>query len=282
MARSVAGSAQGRTNRRFLLIAILLAALSAALVYAKISTGTEDSGGGSTAAGSTQVVVAKSAIKQRTAITSEMLRLETVPTDTVISGAFTSVNDVVGKVTKFPVEANQQVFANAVVDVSTPAGEALAQVVPNGRRGYSFTVSEVRTAGGLILPGDYVDVVWACCKDEIVLSRTVLQNVQVAAVSQELIQAGPTGPDDENPVSAGGDEPKPEAVSITVLVSNEQAHFLLMAELTGEMRATLRGPGDTTIEPPAQDFSLVTELLPPEILATIPEGLWPDGYRDQQ
>ena len=105
MARTVA--APGRTNRRFLLIAILFAALSGALMYAWMaSQGGDDSGGGAAGAGSQQVVVARQAIQERTLITSDMLQIKSVSTNAVVTGAFTDIDSVAGKVTKLPIEAN--------------------------------------------------------------------------------------------------------------------------------------------------------------------------------
>ena len=280
MARTVAAS-QGRTNRRFLLIAVLLGGLAAALVYAKLSTDGGGGGGGSTSATSAQIVVAKTAIKQRTLVTAEMLELKSVPTNLVVTGAFTSVTDVVGKVTKYPLDANEQIVVTGVVDLSSPQADALSQVVPTGKRGFSISVSEVKSAGGLVLPGDYVDIVWVCCKDQVALARTVLQNVQVAAISQNIVPSGPAG-GSEDPVAAEGTAPKPEAISMTLLVTDQQAHLLLMAENTGDMRAALRGVGDTTIEPATLEYTLATDLLPEAILAGIPEGLWPEGYKKEQ
>jgi Flp pilus assembly protein CpaB len=288
MARSIAGAAPGRTNRRFLIIAILCAALSAVLVYTAVSrTGGDDGGGGGGAAGSTQIVVAETAIKQRTLVTPEMITLKSVSSRDVIAGAFTSVDDVVGKVTKYPIEANQQVIASAVIDTSNPTAlDALALVVPAGKRGFSINSAQVKTAGGLILPGDYVDVLWICCDDQAALAKTVLQNVQVAAVAQTKVDAGPaagtaagTQPDDPAPAVTA--DPIPDAVTLTLLLTPDQAHLAFLADLTGEVRASLRGVGDANLEPPSNDFTLATELLPIEVLQTLPRGLWPDGYKEE-
>lgn len=291
MARSIAGAAPGRTNRRFLIIAVLFAALSGALVYAWMaSQGGED--GDSVATGSTSVVVAKSPIRQRTEITAEMVELKSIPTSALVTGGFTTLDDVVGKVTKLPLEANAQVTTSSVVDTERPTAEALALVVPNGRRGFSVVATEVRNAGGLVLPGDYVDVVWVCCEkglewggraqdgadtstDAIILSRTIVQNVQVAAVAQQIVSSGPvasgdgTGLDDDPVASETGDQ-TPDAVSTTLLVTPEQAQILLMAESTGEMRLALRGIGDANIVPPTEDYEFVSPgLIPPEIMEAL-------------
>jgi pilus assembly protein CpaB len=298
MARSIAGAAPGRTNRRFLIIALLFAVLSGTLIYAWMASQSGDGGGDSVATGSTSVVVAKAPIRQRTEITPEMVELKSIPTSALVTGGFTTVEDVVGKVTKLPLEANEQVTTTSVVDTDRPTAEALSLVVPNGRRGFSVVATEVKNAGGLILPGDYVDVVWVCCEkglewggrstdgtetstDAIILSRTIVQNVQVAAVAQQIVSSGPvasgdgTGLDDDPVASETGDQ-KPEAISTTLLVTPEQAQILLMAESTGEMRLALRGIGDANIVPPTEDYEYITPgLIPFEIMEALRQAFGP-------
>jgi pilus assembly protein CpaB len=267
-------------NRRFLLVAVLLAGLSAALVYARISS-TDDSGGRSAGSGEQAVVVAKTAIKQRTAITPEMLEVKPVATEDAITGAFTSIDQVVGKVTKFPIEANQQVAAIAVVDTAQPASvQALSYVVPTGKRAMSITASQVISAGGLILPGDYVDVIWGCCSDRPVVVNTILRNVQVAAVAQNIVNSGPVAEDDPSgvPVAAEASPPVPDAVTITLLLTPEEAQRVFLAESIGKIRVDLRGIGDETT--PDSGFALLTDLLPLDIVNALPEELRPEGYRD--
>lgn len=285
MARSVAGAAPGRTNRRFLIIAILFASLSGALFYAWMASQGGSEGGGSAAGGSLQVVVAKTVIKQRTEITADMLEMKSIPANAVVSGGFATVAEVVGKTAKLPIEANQQVVLSSVID-TTGRTDALAQVVPNGRRGYAINASEVTTAGGLVLPGDYVDIYWLCCGGKNVLVKTVLQNVQVAAIAQNIINAGPVASGAgagsvEDPVSAGAEQADAAAATITLLVTPEQAHLLFLAEQGGTLRAALRGVNDTTIAPPSEDFTSTLELLPLEVLQTLPQELWPDGYKPE-
>ena len=286
MARSIAGAAPGRTNRRFLIIAILFASLSGALFYAWMASQSGDGGsGGSAAAGSQQVVVAKTVIRQRTAITADMLELKSIPANAVVAGGFTTLADVIGKTAKLPIEANQQVVLSSVVD-TTGSSAALALVVPSLRRAYAITSSQVTTAGGLILPGDYVDIYWICCKDGAILAKTVVQNVQVAAIAQNIVNSGPvaggagTGIEGD-PVSVGQEESAPDAVTITLLVTPEQAHLLLLAEQSGPLRAALRGVNDSALAPDGELFTSTLELLPLEVLQTLPRELWPSEYTSQ-
>ena len=161
MARSVAGAAP-RTNRKFLIVAILFGALTAALFYALTARTDESTGTSSKAsAGDTPVVVAATGIRQRTVVTAEMLKVVNLPADALAAGAISRPDQLVGKVARFPIEAGQQVVTSAVIDREHPvAGDALTLVVPDGRRAMSIQASQVVNAGGLILPGDYVDLVW--------------------------------------------------------------------------------------------------------------------------
>jgi pilus assembly protein CpaB len=293
MAQRVAGAGQGRVNRRFLIVAFALAALSFILVYARISK-TDGTSNAPAASGETPVVVARSVIKQRTAITAEMLEIRNVPGNNVTLGAFTTVADAVGKVTKFPIEANQQVVLSSVVDTNQPvANAALSQVVPTGRRGMAIPASEVNNAGGLVLPGDWVDVVWVCCKaGSPVASKTLLRNVQVAAVSQSIVTSGPvngstavagasavTGAGD-NPVAADQSKAAPTAASVTLLLTSDEAQQLFLAEQNGFLRLEERGFGDTAI--PDGKTTLMTDILTPQEIAALTDALKPDGYKKGQ
>jgi pilus assembly protein CpaB len=289
MARAATGSAGSRTNRKFLIVALLFGVLTAVLFYALTSRG-GSSHSSSPSAGNQEVVVAKAPISQRTTITADMLELKSVPLNTVISGAFTQINDAVGKVTKFPIAANQQVIGNTVIDTAHPTADStLSLVGPGGRRGFSIQASQVLTAGGLLLPGDYVDVVWLCCKNgfqwqgsggknldtnAVIFSRPVVQNVQIAAVAQSIVSSGPVGTNATvgtgtagNPVAASTAKEVPDATTITLLVTPDEANILLMAEATGTLRAALRNPGDQALIPSGTETGFVVPgLIPPDLL----------------
>jgi pilus assembly protein CpaB len=295
MAQRVAGGTQGRTNRRFLLVAILLAGLSAALVYAKISA----NDGGSTAtqvtAGDQPVVVAKVPIKERTTITPDMVEVRSVPLNSVTVGALTDITSAVGKVTKFPVEVNQQLVATGVIDTSRPiADAALSYVVPTGMRAMSISASQVGNAGGLILPGDWVDIIWGCCADRSVVAKTLLRNIQVAAVAQSIVPSGPVTNSatpvagasavagagiSSNPVAASASVALPDAATVTLLLTPEQGQILFLAESNGKLRLDLRGVGDQDTTDTGNVIITQPELLPVDALSALPDALKPDGYK---
>ena len=105
----------------------------------------------------------------------------------------------------------------------------------------------------------------------------MVQNVQVAAVAQDIVSSGPVGgasggsasatDTSANPVAADAAKKTPDATTITLIVSPDQAGVLLMAESTGELRAALRNPGDTAVIPPVNETQFITPgLLTPDLL----------------
>ena len=190
MARAATGSAGGRTNRKFLIVAVLFGALTAVLFYALTSRGGSSSPSGASG-GDVQVVVARAAIPQRTIITADMLELKNVPLSAAAAGYFSQIATTVGKVTRFPVSPNQQLIADGVVDTTPGATAGLSGVVPVGQRAVSIQASQIISAGGLILPGDFVDLVWSWPKGDALTAKTILRNVQVAAVAQAIVNSGP-------------------------------------------------------------------------------------------
>jgi len=275
MARTVAGAAPSRTNRRFLVIAFLLAVVSAVLVYARIAA-TEDTSGGAPTGNTEMVVVAKAGIGANTVITDSMVELRPVAADNVAPDRLNDVTAVIGRVTKYPIPANQQVVASAVINRARPA-EALAEVIPINKRAMSINVSQVSMAGGLVLPGDYIDLVWSCCGSSGVITKTLIKNVQVAAVAQTIVPAAPTSGSEEAPVPSVNVEPLPEAVTLTLLLSPEEAQIVFLAENAGTMRAALRGEGDENT--PDSGTAILSDILTPEEVARLPEQLRPEGYR---
>lgn len=281
MARSLTGRATGRTNRSYLALAVLLAVLSAGLVYAAISrVGGEDGGGPLSV---TTVVVAKEAIPARTELLGSMVELRQVPINARGDLALSSVEEAVGKVTRYPFAANEQVLSSKIVTVDVPAGgEALSFIIPAGMRAISISTNQVLSAGGLILPGDYVDILGVFDLEtqagdgtetrDTSYVQTILQNVEVLAVAQTIVDVAPVGSEEDGEaISAQSqrarnteEEPLPEATTVTLLVTPEQAELLFLAETNGILRAVVRGFGDAE----EQDVQPITELelVPPDLL----------------
>jgi len=261
-------------------LAVVLALLSAVLVYAAISR--VDEGDSGSPVSVTTVVVAKEAIPARTEILGSMVELRQVPINARSDLALGGIEEAVGKVTRYPFAANEQVLSSKIVASDVPAGgEALSFVIPEGMRAVSISTNQVLSAGGLILPGDYVDILGVFDLETQVgdetenraafYVQTILQNVEVLAVAQTIVDVVPAiGEEDGEATSAQSqrarnteEEPLPDATTVTLLATPEQAELLFLAESNGTLRAVLRGFGDAE----EQEVRPITELelVPPDL-----------------
>jgi pilus assembly protein CpaB len=285
MARPLAGTAAGRTNRRLLLLGLVAGIVAAILVYAALSRSSGNTSGATGAPAMVSAVVAKQDIPARTKITSDMVEVRQVPTDIHSELAYADLSQVVGQVTRYPIATNEEVLSTKVVSLASvaKAGDSLSYVIPDGNRAISIQVSEVVSSGGLVLPGDYVDVIGVFdvtfgagdqqTTVDKYFSRIILQNIEVLAVAQTVVDTAPaagtttdTGGDTTTTDTSGQRvrnteaSPEPKASTVTLSVTPQEAQLLFLAEENGVLRLAVRPYGDATV----QDIPFVaeTELIP--------------------
>ena len=287
MARPLAGMAAGSTNRRLLLLALVAGIVAAILIYTALSRSSEatSGAGGASAASTVPAVVAKQDIPARTKVTTSMVEVRQVPSDTRSELAYTDLSQVVGQVTRYPIATSEEVLSTKVVSLesATATGDSLSYVIPEGNRGISIEVSEVVSSGGLVLPGDYVDIIGVFdvkfgsgdqeTTEDKYFSRIILQNIEVLAVAQTVVDTPPeagttTGTDGETTTTdADGQrvrnteaDPEPKASTVTLSVTPQEAQLLFLAEENGVLRLAVRPYGDAAV----QDIPFVaeTELIP--------------------
>jgi pilus assembly protein CpaB len=183
---------------------------------------------------------------------------------------------VVGQVTRFPIAANEQLLSSKLVNLApgaTAASHSLSFTVPKGKRGFAINVSEVASAGGLVLPGDYVDVIILYDVDftnrqgqkeseENFLVQTLYQNIEVLAVSQSVVDVVPDAEPGTNGQRVRNSEakPVPGASTVTLALTPEQVQRLYVAEANGKLRLAVRPYGEAEERP--LDFMTELELLP--------------------
>jgi pilus assembly protein CpaB len=250
------GNAVGRVNRRFLLLALILAGLSAVLAYTALSS---SGGDGSTTTDQIQIVVAKVPIPASTRITAEMVELADFPESRVSAQSLQDLNLVIGQVTRYELVPQEAIFSSKLVNTSVAAGNsALSYVVETGQRGMAISVAAVTQAGGLLLPGDHVDVLWVPEKvdEDLVGAGLIAENVEVLAVQQTIVDLPASAPGVQNPeatpVAATDDRVRasdapaiPEAATVTLLLTPDQAARVFCAEAGGgAIRLAVRAFGD--------------------------------------
>jgi len=140
------------------------------------------------------------------------------------------------------------------------AGAGLAATIPTGKRAVALKVNEIIGLAGFVLPGMHVDVIAAAAApagaggSNDVVSRTILQNIEVLSVGQTLEHSK-----DGKPV---------EAQVVNLLVTPDQAEVLSLANSETKVQLVLRNPLDEG-EKPTRGISL-RDLLEPTALVAAP------------
>jgi pilus assembly protein CpaB len=277
MARAIAARpASDQRNRTMLVAALFFALVAAALVFVALQQRGDSNAAGSVA-GTVDIVVAKSDVPANTVLAPDMLELRAVQSDEALSGAYASVEQVVGLPARFPLQAGEQVTGLKVGLSAITDDKDLALVLPAGMRAVAVKVSEVTGVGGLLLPGNYVDVIavfpnapGSASSDSPadIKSVTLLQNVQVLSVAQEAQQPVPQASDGAVADGTYGRRPEdverqPQAQSATLAVAPGDAQLLaLVQETGGVIWLSLRAAGDQEIAPPAE-ANLLPFVSPP-------------------
>jgi len=264
MARTISRMTE-RPGRSLLLLALLFAVIAAVLVFVALNQN-DESDKKTAASATTKVVVATQDISARTTLDAGMLKVADVPTDSVLKGTFSNVDDLDGQVTRYPLVSGEQVTATKI-GVQKDDETGLSFVFPQGTRAFSIQVSEASSAGGLILPGDLVDVIAILDEDIVGIDKavTLVQGVEVLAVAQEAQEpipaARPTGTVTPSAVTGTlGDRPEdveanPKARTVTLAVTQEQAQLLALVQAKGELALSLRSFGDKApVAPPETDL----------------------------
>jgi pilus assembly protein CpaB len=169
-------------GRKALMLAAVLGLLAALLSWNYL----KGAGQGARQSNLVPVVVAARDIPVRTQVTPELLTVKQVPADARHEKAFTALEQLNGKVTNLPIAAGEQVLDSKFFARKEDSG--LAYRIPAGKRAISVNVNELISSGGLIVPGDFVDVMtlFPPLGTEGESVSVVLQNVEVLAVAQSL------------------------------------------------------------------------------------------------
>lgn len=255
--------ALGGSSRTGLILAGILALVTGILVFAAASG--SDSGGGSVSNASggpeTTVVTAKQDIPARTEIKADMLQLTRVPSNALLGGAFSSTDLVQGRIARIPIYKGEQLVQDKLAADKTDLG--LSYIVPEGTRAMGVKVDKVIGAGGLIRPGDRVDLVAVVdvkytdviTDKEFTETRsfTIAQNVSVLAVEQKLENQPPVSVSKDSKSTADQNalveqpEAQPDGTVVTIALLPDTVQKVLLAEEKGKIRLTVRAPGDNEI-----------------------------------
>jgi pilus assembly protein CpaB len=272
-------------NRRIFLLALLLATASAFLAYRLVSSWPhpEPTVVEVRPEVGEPVLLGARTIPAGTTITADDIEVGYVAPTAREERALTESEQVIGSVSLVSIPKGEQILASSIGALPTPQPKTFAQDVPVGLRAVTIALEETVGVGGLVQPGDRVDVIASYelkpirsapslgalgdivdmssnddDSDPFPVAELLLQDVQVLAIGQALDATTPAPPPDDAKKETSGEgegpAPRPDAASVTLLVNPTEALRLLLAvESEAIFRLLLRSPGDTTVTelPPA-------------------------------
>jgi len=152
------------------------------------------------------------------------------PKSMPLTGAFSRIDDVVGRAVLYPLGAGEPILDRHLA--APGSGEGLTGKIPSGMRAIALRSDEVVGVAGFLMPGTHVDVL-VTIRDSAhpdPLTATVLQDAQVLAAGHQ-VQPDPSG--------------KPASVDVvTLLLSPEDAEKAVLASQQGSIHFVLRNGGD--------------------------------------
>ena len=280
-----------KRNRRIFLLALLLASVSALLAYGMIASRPQAAPVVVQAApvSGEPVLVGARAIAAGTTLGADDIEVAYVASKAKGERVLTESIQAIGQVALVDIPKGEQILARSVGASAVPTADTFARDVPVGMRAVSIALEEIVGVGGLVQPGDRVDVITSydlvSPKSEspaenaldalgdlfdmdmggnsdtpFAVAELIVQDVEVLAIGQSLDGSEAAAPTpDPNAAAASqptpeGPTPNPKATSVTLLVDPTQALRLLLAvQSDGKFRLLLRAPGDisTTELPPA-------------------------------
>lgn len=212
------------------------------------------------------VVIAKRDIPAGTTIKEEMLKEVSLSRNMLQPRAAQSVERVVDKVNLAPIARGEQILLNKLA--ISGEGISLSSKIPSGKRAITIPVDNISSVGGMIKPGDHVDVIGNVPMPAMspegrqvtqITTMPLFQNVLVLAVGQEFTSL-PAG--DASRQGAGA--ARASFPVITLALTPQEANLVAFAQEQGKIRLVLRPPGDTQVEPtaPASWDALYRAVLP--------------------
>ena len=194
--------------------------------------------------GAKAVLVATRDIPERTMVDESMVKVEDVPASFTQPGVYTRVEEAKGKMTGGVFVRGEQIVGSKIVNSEAELG--LAVFIPEGKKAVSVAVTDVTGVGGLLVPGNRVDVLGTFSTGNESVTTTLLSDVKVLAVNRSLSSvrgnqvADRSGRLAENVI--GTQEEKMQHVTLAVAI--EEAQRLVLAQEVGTVTLVLRAPWD--------------------------------------
>ena len=224
-----------RRPGNMLLLAIVVGALAAALVYRHLrQLSSEVEMARHATPNTVDVVVASETIPVGSRIAENQVRVVPWPDSIKPDGAITDPKTVVNSVARVTIERNQPLSQAQLLG---QGADVLPLMIPDGMRAMSVRVDDVTGVSGFITPNSRVDVLVAGAPEggegnQGQRSKLVLQDIRVLAIGKSIAQT------QDKPV---------EVPTVTLLVTPEEAEKLTLATRYEPVRLALRNYSDNQL-----------------------------------
>ena len=225
------------SNKKIILIALIMAVLASFLIYIYIKQMTVKP---EIKIDYINVYVAVKTLPAKYKVTDKDLKLVKVTKEYLNPQAVLNKEDIIGKRLNDRIIEGEQILKDRLIDENN-AG--LIFNIPNGKRAVSININPQNAVSNLIKPGDYLDVIVSFDKDENDLgtekklypkvAKMIIQNVELLALGQMLT------PTEE--------VPKDQPITATLALTPQEAEKLVFASDFGVVRLILRGVEDSKI-----------------------------------
>lgn len=219
----------------------------------------------------TSVLVAKTDIARGAIIEAEMVDSAIVPNQYVQPQALTSLDRIGGMVTVVSISKGEQITLSKLL--SSKQADSLAMATPVGKRAITISVDNIASLGGMLSPGDYVDLIGLLpfpteIQGQITSQLATIplfQNVLILAVGQDL---GGMARGQGGGSRYKKEETREAAPLITLALIPQEANIIAFVQEQGRIRLLLRSPADSQTQAimPASWDTLLQYIMPKEPL----------------
>jgi pilus assembly protein CpaB len=182
------------------------------------------------------VVVANQDMPEGTSVTRSSVSTKPWPVQTIPAGAYSSIDSVIGRVTRIQVFKGEPMLPGRMAPAGT--GPGLEVKISPGKRAMAVRINDVAGISGLIQPNSRVDVLVTIRDDDASRARHVaklfMENMRVLSVGPRVQRVED---DDKGPGASN-------ATTATLEVTPDEAERLAVAMNQGTIQLVLRGYGD--------------------------------------
>lgn len=219
--------------KKMKLVALLAAVITAILLYFFLSSLGQFGGNERLS-----VVTASVDIPADTAITEDMITVETLPANAVLGESVSDKKLVSGKVAKMDIFAGEQIIKNKLVTAGDATNNDIAYILKPGMRAISIAVDNTTGLAGMLKPSYRVDIISDFDREQnggtVSYNTLLAEDIPILSVDSVLSKDGKGQTED-------GNSPY---TNITLEVTPQQAMELSLSEFKGHLRVILRSPLD--------------------------------------